>query len=168
MLAYLQIVLLSVVAAVVYGIVHDMVTAHVCVEYFSIAHPPIIKSGPPILYALVWGVAATWWVGLPLGILLAYVCRVGKYNKLPWQVLLHPLLIFLGIMFVLAMLAGIVGYVMSLNGHNFMSPHLQEKIAAARYHRFAFDAFAHGTSYAIGFLGGLVLAALVLKWRLDG
>lgn len=168
MLQYVKIILLSVMAAVVYGIIHDMLTAHVCVEYFSIAHPPIITTGSPMLYALVWGVVATWWVGLPLGIVLAYVARVGKYNKLEWKVLLRPLLILLGIMLAMAMLAGIIGYVLSTHGHIFVPHRLQEKIAVARYHRFAFAVFAHGTSYTIGFLGGLGLAALFLKWRLDG
>ena len=34
--------LLSIAAAVTYGIVHDQVTARVCVEYFTIGHPSIL------------------------------------------------------------------------------------------------------------------------------
>ena len=37
----LKIVVLCIVAAIVYGILHDQVTARVCVEYFTIGHPPI-------------------------------------------------------------------------------------------------------------------------------
>ena len=67
MMEFAKIVLLSVLAAVGYGIAHDSVTAHVCVEYFSVAHPPIFGgTHSPILLALGWGVIATWWVGLPL------------------------------------------------------------------------------------------------------
>jgi hypothetical protein len=120
------------------------------------------------MYAIVWGVVATWWVGLPLGIILAYIARVGKYNKLKFKVLVRPLIIFLGITFGIAMLAGLIGYLLSVNGHIFVSQRLREKIEVLRYHRFAFDAFAHSASYLIAFLGGLTLIALVLKRRLDG
>ncbi|MGC9367543.1 MAG: hypothetical protein ACP5FK_10960 [bacterium] len=57
---FFKIVVFMVVIAVGFGIIHDLVTAHVCVEYFSIAHPPVISGGLPIFYALVWGVIATW------------------------------------------------------------------------------------------------------------
>src|SRR5438105_3328307 len=36
-----KILLLSVATAVAYGIVQDQVTARVCVEYFTIGHPPV-------------------------------------------------------------------------------------------------------------------------------
>jgi len=36
---FLKIWLLCIVAAVIYGILHDQATARVCVEYFSVAHP---------------------------------------------------------------------------------------------------------------------------------
>jgi hypothetical protein len=29
---------------VVYGIVHDQVTARVCVEYFTVGHPPVFQT----------------------------------------------------------------------------------------------------------------------------
>lgn len=49
---WLAIVAVSVLAAMVYGICHDQVTAHVCVEYFTIAHPKVIQSESPTLPAL--------------------------------------------------------------------------------------------------------------------
>ncbi|MCC6572762.1 MAG: hypothetical protein IT462_03135 [Planctomycetes bacterium] len=44
----LKIVGLCVLAAIIFGIAHDMVTAHVCVEYFSIGHRNIFgdQTGP--------------------------------------------------------------------------------------------------------------------------
>lgn len=42
----LKIVLLCIVAAIVYGILHDQVTARVCAEYFAIGHP----SAPGMSY----------------------------------------------------------------------------------------------------------------------
>src|SRR3954451_19765307 len=64
MMQALAIVLLSILAAVLYGIVHDQVTARICVEYFTIGHPPVFDTESPTLLGLGWGVIATWWVGL--------------------------------------------------------------------------------------------------------
>ncbi len=56
-------------ASVLYGLLHDQVTARVCVEYFTIGHPRVMASKSPTPLALYWGVVAPWWVGLPAGIL---------------------------------------------------------------------------------------------------
>src|SRR5688500_9214653 len=61
---------LSLLAAIGYGVAHDQVTARICVEYFTLGHPPLFPPDSPTFPALGWGVAATWWVGLPLGLLL--------------------------------------------------------------------------------------------------
>ena len=37
----IKIILMEVAAAIVYGILHDQITARVCVEYFTIGHAPI-------------------------------------------------------------------------------------------------------------------------------
>lgn len=61
-----KIVLLCIVSAVIYGILHDQVTARVCVEYFTIGHPPMFSTNSPlvqemksqqesVLGSLVWG-----------------------------------------------------------------------------------------------------------------
>ena len=56
--------------SIAYGIVHDMVTAHVCVEYFTVFHPHLVNSNSPIVMALLWGVLATFWFGAGAGALL--------------------------------------------------------------------------------------------------
>src|SRR5262249_32121548 len=38
---YIKITALCVAATVLYGICHDQVTARVCVEYFTVGHPPV-------------------------------------------------------------------------------------------------------------------------------
>lgn len=75
---FFSVVLLAVLAAVTYGIVHDQVTVRVSLEYFTIGHPPVFDTDSPTLLALGWGVLATWWVGLPLGFLLATASQVGR------------------------------------------------------------------------------------------
>src|SRR5437667_12448595 len=79
---FLKIVAIGVLAAVSYGIVHDQVTARVCVEYFTIGHPPLIASTSRMFLGLAWGVVATWWVGLRLGFILAVAARLGARPKL--------------------------------------------------------------------------------------
>jgi len=56
----LKIILLSIAAVILYGIVHDQVTARMCVEYFTIGHPPIFGTDDPTLLGVGWGILATW------------------------------------------------------------------------------------------------------------
>jgi hypothetical protein len=49
---FLKIVALCIVAAVVYGIVHDQVTARICLEYFTEFHPPVFLTSSPTLLGL--------------------------------------------------------------------------------------------------------------------
>ncbi len=86
----LAIVLMCVAAAVLYGIVHDQITARVCVEYFTIGHPPIFGTDDPTLLGIGWGIIATWWVGLILGILLAVIARAGSRPQRSVRSLLPP------------------------------------------------------------------------------
>ena len=60
MIEFAKIVVLGVVAAVCYGVLHDQVTARVCVEYFTIGHPPLFNTDSPTLLAFGWGVVGTW------------------------------------------------------------------------------------------------------------
>ena len=72
---------LCVAATVLYGVLHDQVTARVCLEYFTEFHPPLVDSRSPAVVALAWGVAATWWVGVILGLGLACAARVGPWPR---------------------------------------------------------------------------------------
>jgi hypothetical protein len=72
---WIAIVVLSILACVAYGIIHDQITARICVEYFTIGHPRIIPTDDPTALGIVWGIVATWWVGVIMGIPLATVSR---------------------------------------------------------------------------------------------
>jgi len=71
------IVLRSVFAAVLYGVVHDQITVRVCLEYFTVGHPRIFDTENPTLLGLAWGIVATWWMGLLLEVPLAIAARAG-------------------------------------------------------------------------------------------
>jgi hypothetical protein len=104
-----KIILTCIVAAVLYGIIHDQITAHNCVEYFSVFHPPVFPTTSPTLLALGWGVIATWWVGAFLGLLLALAARAGSRRKVGVGELIRPIATLLAAMGVLAATAGLVG-----------------------------------------------------------
>jgi hypothetical protein len=48
----LKIVFASIAAAILYGIVHDQFTARICVEYFTVFHPPVFATQSPTLLGI--------------------------------------------------------------------------------------------------------------------
>lgn len=161
--------MLSVACAIGYGLVHDQITAHLCVEYFSIAHPRVIDSESPIMLALVWGVLATWWVGVILGVPLAAAARAGSWPKLEPSNLVHPILVLLGVMGLSAAIGGFV--VSGVEGDNlaYFAPAMAKRIPVEKHQLFFAVWAAHSISYATGFLGGLALTGFTLfrRWRLS-
>ena len=157
------IIFTCIMAAVFYGIVHDMVTAHVCVEYFTVAHPVVVFTDSPVTLALIWGVLAAWWVGLILGIPLAIAALAGSRPRVAVTQLLPRIGRLLTIMGACALLAGIVGCVLNKSGAIFLVPPFADDIPKSHHAGFFFDAFAHMASYIVGFVGGLVLVYKV--WR---
>jgi hypothetical protein len=106
---WFKIILLSTFAACVIGIVNDMITVRICIEYFSKGfHYEMIKDesiGKYLLentdkinlWAFFWGIIASWWVGAILGLLLALVSRVGRYSKLSMDRVFTNILICMGL-----------------------------------------------------------------------
>lgn len=166
MVEWLKIVGLGIVAAICYGIAHDSVTTRVCVEYFTIGHPPIfggLKS--PTSLSLGWGVLATWWVGMGLGILLACAARFGSKPLLSWRDLLWPLAFLLVTMAVLSTAAGFAGYNAAIQGRIELFEPMASAIPLAKHPAFLADLWAHLTAYGAAFLGGLILAVWVTVRR---
>ena len=81
----LGIITICVLAAVVFGIAHDLITAHYCVEYFTVHHPHVVDSKSPLVMALVWGVLATWWMGAAAGVILWIANTAGPLPNLRWR-----------------------------------------------------------------------------------
>lgn len=163
--AMLQIVVMAVAAAVTYGVLHDQVTARVCVEYFTIGHAPLFDTTDPTLLGLAWGVVATWWVGLILGIPLALVARLGSWPKTPPSALFKPIAVLLGCMGVCALVFGVIGYALASSGAVILIGDLAERVPAERHDVFLADAWAHVASYLSGLVGGVVVLGYVLGSR---
>lgn len=160
------IVLLCIGGAVVYGILHDMVTARICVEYFTIGHPPIFGTEDPTLLALGWGIIATWWVGLILGVPLAAAARWGPAPKRTVGSLVRPVITLLAVMGVCAFLAGLLGWFLAWQGYISLFGWLASEISEDRHAGFLADLFAHNASYLVGFVGGIVVILAVGRERL--
>lgn len=77
------------VVAILFGVAHDLVTAHVSTPYFTVHHPKVVDSDSAVVMALVWGFLATFWVGLGAGILLAMANLMGRWPRLGWREILH-------------------------------------------------------------------------------
>ncbi len=155
-----KIVLLCIVAAILYGIGQDLITTRVCLEYFTVGHPPIFGGTQnPTLLAVGWGVFATWWVGLGLGSPAALLARAGSKPKLTWRNLRAPIVILTVIMAIASTIAGFFGYFMA----GLIDGFRPEK-AVFYTPRFQADAAAHGTAYLVGFVGGILIWGWIW-WR---
>lgn len=157
---------LCVASAVVYGILHDQITARVCIEYFTIGHPPVFPTESPTLLGLGWGIIATWWVGLLLGIPLALASRAGLRPKCDVRSLVRPVFTLLLVMGSCALLAGLLGFLLGSRGIVYLMEPMASRIPEDRQARFLADLWAHSASYLIGFVGGIVV--IVRVWRSRG
>jgi hypothetical protein len=167
---WLKIIAGCIAAAVIYGILHDQVTARVCLEYFTVLHPPIFHTKSPTLLGLAWGTYATWPVGLFLGILLAISARAGNKTKLTFTDLLPILLRLLVTMALCALAFGLLGYFvgpMPVQESYLLrlTPAVRAALPVAAEHRFIADWWATIASFASGLSGGAICCVLVYRKR---
>jgi hypothetical protein len=157
------IVLMCIVAAVAYGIVHDQITARVCVEFFTVGHPPIFATNDPTLLGIGWGIIATWWVGVLLGVPLAIVARAGSRPKRSVGSLVPPVAWLLAVMAACALIAGVLGWFLAHSGIVILVGPISQELSADRHVPFLADLWAHAGSYLVGLVGGIVVMLFV--WR---
>lgn len=168
-----KIVGLCILAAVGYGVAHDLVTAHVCVEYFTIGHPKLFATESPALLAVGWGIAATWWVGLLLGVPLAFAALAKGRGARPRPLqrsassLAKPILALVGSMGIIATLAGLIGFALARAGLVVLVEPLASSVPVDRHVAFITDLWAHSASYLAGLVGGVVLIRRVSRSRID-
>jgi hypothetical protein len=156
-----RVILLCVLAAISYGVIHDEITARLCVEYFTVAHPPLFHTDSPTVLGLCWGVAATIGIGAVLGAILAEVSQSEGRPPVPIRQLARSLLLLLGAMGLSAFLAGLLGYQLSRRSIISIPITLAYMVPSARHDRFMAVWFAHGASYLIGLTGGAVLVVRI-------
>jgi hypothetical protein len=164
-----KIVAMCIVASVVYGVVHDQFTARAYLPYFTQWPPHAdmmpLKTEDPTLVGLAWGFAATWWVGLILGIPLALVSTGGDSPWYNWRQLAGRLA---GLLISVGGLAAL-GYLMSMANHLAVHPSVPGP-AVPPGDRASLEAFtavlvAHNISYLGGAVAGIVMIWFIFRIR---
>ncbi|HZN62539.1 MAG TPA: hypothetical protein VFC90_09055 [Planctomycetota bacterium] len=163
---FLKIVALSLVAAVLYGIIQDQVTVRVCVEYFTIGHPPVFATDSPALLAFGWGVIATWWYGLLLGVPLAASARLGSRPKTDAHLMRQPMAFLLIRIACYTLIGGIAGYVAARQGWVRLIGPIAGRIPPDREAAFIAVLWAHVTAYGSAAVEGIVFC--IRTWRRRG
>ena len=167
---WLQFVVLGIVAACVYGIVHDQVTARVCVEYFTLGHAPLFATESPTLLGIGWGVVASWWGGAILGLGLAAAARSGNRPKVDANEMVRPVFCLLVVMATSAILAGISGYWLAITGRIQLTGRIALDVPSEKHPYFLADMWAQATwsdSWGAGYSlsgfggGGSVLSRMI-------
>src|SRR5215467_8644792 len=163
MIETLKIIFACIAGAIIYGIVHDQITARICIEYFTVFHPPVFVTQSPTLLGLGWGIIATWWVGLLLGLLLALSARAGSRPKLSAAQQIRPIARLLLVTACCALIGGLTGFVLTSHGFFAEPDWIAPPLVSSSYPAFVADWCAHSASYASGFVGGITLC--ILQYR---
>lgn len=160
-----KIVALAILASVVYGIIHDQITIRRSPAYFTDwqVHADFFHHQNLTVVALFWGVVATWWVGLILGILLAGAANIGKTDPWTWKQVLRPLFIVMATTGILAVMgyqtSQALGFTVPSSVVNFWMEDSEG------YVRFSAVWVAHTVSYVAAGVGGLGLSIHILQKR---
>ena len=160
----LKVLALCLLAAIVYGIVHDQITARVCIEYFTVFHPPIFHTQSPTMLGIGWGIAATWWVGALFSVPMILVSRAGSRPTLRASEVLPSIVWLLVAMGVCAMLSGITGFLLARQGV-LSTDWLPFSYPPTLRNRLIADWWAHTAPYAAAFVGGIALCVITYRKR---
>jgi hypothetical protein len=150
----------SIALAVGYGLIQDQITIRICPEYFTVWHPNPLQIDGSTQLALYWGVAATWWVGLILGIIVAAVATVGEMPKPKFGVVLRRLIWLILATGLCTVFAGLVAQLTGFMAPPAITGPKIEQLADAERHRFAVDWAAHNMAYLSAFVGAMVVSGL--------
>ncbi len=157
-----KIVGLSVALAVCYGLIQDQITIRICPEYFTVWHPNPLGIHNITLLALYWGVAATWWVGLILGVIIGAMASEGGMPPASFREVRRR---FVALMFVAAICTVTAGFVAGVTGFTVSSRiggPVIKGLNAGELHAFSVDWAAHNVAYLSAFVGAVVVA--ILTW----
>ena len=161
-----KIILLATFAAIAYGILHDQITAGLCVEYFTIGHPPLFHTTSPTVLGICWGMAATFGLGALLGLILALVSQSEGMPPVPIRRLFNSIVALLAVMAISASLAGVIGFALSRRSIICVPAAFAELIPRSRQDRFMTVWFVHWASYLVGLIGASFI--IVRIWRARG
>jgi hypothetical protein len=147
------IVLLCIVAAAAYG----------ALSHVALGHLPLLSSEPASLSGIGWGVLASWWVGLLLGIPLALSARAGRRPKRDTRSLVRPIAGVLYATFSSAFFGLIAGFILGGRLMEILPDRLASWVPPHRPEFFLADLCSGVVGYLAGFILGI--AAIAQVWR---
>jgi hypothetical protein len=123
----------------------------------------VFNTQSSTLLGLGWGILATWWVGVLIGIPLAFAARAGRRPKREPLSLCRAIALLMIVMACGATLAGVVGYLLARSRVVVLLEPLASRVPPEKHVSFIADLWSHSASYLVGAIGGIVL--IVSTWR---
>jgi hypothetical protein len=77
--------------------------------------------------------------------------------------MVRPIAILMAVMATMALVAGLVGWLLAERGVVFLVEPMATRVPAEKHVAFLVDLWAHSASYFVGFVGGIVV--IVQVWR---
>lgn len=158
---YLMLVIFSVIISGIYGVLHDQITCSISPEYYTEfkfyqfgLYDEFDGQVPLRIGAIIVGFIATWWVGIPIGVILAGLV-LFMLRKNPIKFFFKSILR----VFVVAILFGLLGYLLAGNVFSIpihFIPNTVEDVIA--YEKVG---IIHNFSY-LGGLAGLVVGIIYI------
>jgi hypothetical protein len=170
---FVIVVLITVLAASLFGIIHDQVTYTLAPEYytrfkffqFRLAYPGCEFRMNHRLAAIVVGIMATWWTGLIIGLFYAVILMTFKNTEGLYKLFFRTVLITFAIT-ILGSISGYIYWKLYLHGHE-VNWYLPEGLADR-------DSFiCVGSIHNFSYLGGVAglmagtLYLMIMKQRLN-
>jgi len=161
-----QILQIGIAAEVCYAMLQDQISARMCPEYFTVAHPRIEGLTNPTLMGLTWGFLGAWWGGALIGALTGFCARLGSWPKLNPPELLRPIALLL-IFQAGATAAGgwLATYEVAEPGFLIVES-LATHIPAERHHACFIVSRMHQGTYLSAIAGGVFICGWILRRRL--
>jgi hypothetical protein len=162
-LVFIPLIFIAILAAALYGALHNQISYTVAPEYFTkfkFVQFGLLGSGlQERVGASLVGVLASWWMGLPLGLILASVGFIQRDYKRMFSVTLRSFLVVVMVALVVGLLGLLYGYVQTttFDLNEYQGWFIPENLEQPR--RFLCAGYMHSSSY-LGALVALPVAVL--------
>jgi hypothetical protein len=167
--------------AVLYGILNDQITVTLAPEYFSVfkRHQfwPLLEAMgwtnvPARLQAVPIGAAATWWVGLILGMVVSLAGTVGRLPRLTTRQFMRAVGLVMLTAAATSLVLGAVAYLVepAIPSVSQQEHALFESAFGAihEWRRFFAVGWWHNGAYLGGLCGTILACVRVRRWRRRG
>lgn len=168
---FLLLIFIGIIIASIYGIVHNQISYTVSPEYFTrfkfIQFGLLDNSIPERIRASIVGFLASWWMGIPIGILIGLVGFIHKGYKRMFKVSLWAICVAVGFTILFGLCGLIYGYFQTsgidLNDYKYWF--IPENVENVR--RFLCAGYMHNSAYLGGVLSIFVawFVHLIIKFR---